>query len=277
MAKLGPGHMPYTGSNVIDTRGLDLVHEWVRQLPEITGQRTVRADSIADEQRAALGRLRSGADPEAIDRLLASTSGALYALRGVDTGQVAEAARKQLVEAARKHPAAAVRDLFERFVPEDERVKRLGSVVKPAAILALRGDGARGRALYFQGAGVTCRNCHRVGKEGHEVGPDLSEIGKRYDRARLLESILEPSKTIDPAYVTYLLETTRGAVHSGLLVKKTEAEVVLKSAEGKLLTVPAREVETLVPQQKSLMPELLLRDMTAQQVADLLEFLASLK
>jgi hypothetical protein len=33
----------------------------------------------------------------------------------------------------------------------------------------------------------------------------------------------------------------------------------------------------MAPQSKSLMPELLLRDLTAEQAADLVEFLASLK
>jgi hypothetical protein len=53
--------------------------------------------------------------------------------------------------------------------------------------------------------------------------------------------------------------------------------VVLKDAQGKITTVPAQRVEALSPQRVSLMPELLLRDMTAREVADLLEFLASLK
>ena len=37
------------------------------------------------------------------------------------------------------------------------------------------------------------------------------------------------------------------------------------------------QIEQLVAQQRSLMPELLLRDMTAEQVADLLAYLKSLK
>ena len=41
--------------------------------------------------------------------------------------------------------------------------------------------------------------------------------------------------------------------------------------------MPAGDVEVLAPQQKSLMPELLLRDLTAEQVADLTAFLSSLK
>ncbi len=64
---------------------------------------------------------------------------------------------------------------------------------------------------------------------------------------------------------------------NGLAVEKTERLVVLKDAQGKILKVTTGEIERLVPQSRSLMPELLLRDLTAQQVADLLEFLASLR
>src|SRR5439155_8692098 len=109
------------------------------------------------------------------------------------------------------------------------------------------------------------------------IGPDLTQIGKKLDKAKLLENILEPSKTIDPQFVSQLVETTSGEVHTGLLVRRTDAEVVLKKADGKEVAIPANEIERSVPQQKSLMPDLLLRDLTPQQAADLLEYLAGLK
>jgi putative heme-binding domain-containing protein len=93
----------------------------------------------------------------------------------------------------------------------------------------------------------------------------------------LLDQILEPSKTIDSQFVAYLLETKDGRALSGLVVEKTDRAVVLKDAQGKTIKVPSAEVEQLVPQSRSLMPELLLRDLTAQQVADLLEFLTTLR
>ena len=77
--------------------------------------------------------------------------------------------------------------------------------------------------------------------------------------------------------MTYLVETTQGSLISGLLVSRTDKEVVLKDAQNKELRIPAEDVELIAPQQKSLMPELLVRDMTAQQVADLLALLHSLK
>src|SRR5262249_33089838 len=112
---------------------------------------------------------------------------------------------------------------------------------------------------------------------GQSLGPDLSQIGKKLDKPRLLESILEPSKAIDPQFVSHLIETTSGEVVSGLLVRRTDSEIVLKKADGKEAAFAAVEVERCLPQQKSLMPELLLRDLSPQQAADLLEFLSGLR
>jgi hypothetical protein len=52
--------------------------------------------------------------------------------------------------------------------------------------------------------------------------------------------------------------------------------VVLKVVGDKEVRVPAAKVERLAPP-RSLMPEPLLRDLTAEQAADLLEFLSGLK
>ena len=170
-----------------------------------------------------------------------------------------------------------MRDLFERFIPERERVKRLGDVVDRTAILALCGDRAHGRLVFDTNAAAQCKSCHKVGDVGENVGPDLTKIGAKYTKSALLDQILEPSKTIEPQYATYLLETKDGRVLSGLAVERTKDAVMLKDAQGKTIKVSSVEIERLVPQARSLMPELLLRDMTAQQVADLLDFLASLR
>jgi putative heme-binding domain-containing protein len=116
-----------------------------------------------------------------------------------------------------------------------------------------------------------------VGDLGENVGPDLTKIGAKHNKAALLDQILEPSKTIEPPYIAHLIETKDGRVSSGLLVERTNEAVVLKDAQGKTSKVPLAEIDRFVPQSRSLMPELLLRDLTAQQVADLLEFLASLR
>ncbi|OAI48988.1 hypothetical protein AYO44_00885 [Planctomycetaceae bacterium SCGC AG-212-F19] len=280
MAKLGPGRMPYAGTGVIDEKGLGLIHDWIQALPAAPGRPAVRAAS-ADAQRAALQVLASDAGAAerkaALERLLASANGGMYLMRAIDTRQIAEQVREEVLAVAAAHAETTVRDLFERFIPEEQRVKRLGSVIKPAAILALKGDAELGRKIFFQSSGAQCKSCHCIRGEGGDVGPDLTLIGKKYNPEQLLESILEPSKTIEPAYRTHVVTTKSGALHTGLLVKKTAREIVLKDAQGKIATIPAKDVEEMVTTEKSLMPELLARDMTAQQLADLLQFLASLR
>src|SRR5262249_15919975 len=125
-------------------------------------------------------------------------------------------------------------------------------------------------------AGLQCATCHKIDGKGGALGPDLSDIGKKYPRAQILESILEPSKVIDPKYVTYLVETQDGKVITGILVEKTEKQVVLRALPGLEVRLTPDQIASMVPQQKSLMPELLLRDVTLEQARDLLEFLAGL-
>lgn len=109
------------------------------------------------------------------------------------------------------------------------------------------------------------------------VGPDLSQVGKKYDRAKILETILDPSKEIDAQYTTYVLETTKGQVLTGLIVTRDEKQIVLRDAEGKEHRVAVGQAERLTASKVSLMPEQLLRDLTAQQASDLLAYLAQLK
>jgi putative heme-binding domain-containing protein len=323
MAKLGAGRMPYAGSEIVDERGLRLIHDWIRQLPvrteevvaivrlksldeptalardheqagaevERLAQELAKADNRDqatdhDRQRAADRAKQIGAErvearakgrAATIAQLLSSTSRSLLLARTLDENALPDAIREQVLAAAVTHPDVQVRDLFEKFLPDEKRAKRLGSVIRPPEILSLTGDTDRGKELFFNTAGVQCKSCHRIADTGSTLGPELTHIGTKYNRAQLLESILEPSKLIDPKYVTYLVETTQGLVHTGLLVEKTEDEVVLRDAQDKEIRIAARDVQQLVPQRQSIMPELLLRDMTAAQVADLLEYLESLK
>ena len=248
MAKLGHGRMPQFGSQLVDEKGLVLIHDWIASLPpEKDAPKRPPPSPSLDSPQQALQLISH--QPLKITNL----------------------------DAAIAHSDPLIRDLFERFIPEEKRAKSLGTSVQAADILALKGDAARGKELFANSKSVQCRNCHRIGETGKAVGPDLTQIGKKLDRAKLLESILEPSKTIDPQYVTHLLETTDGRVISGLLVRKTVLATTLKTADGNEVTVPNREIEQAVTQQRSLMPELLLQEMTAPQVADLLEYLQSLK
>ena len=280
MAKLGRGRMPRAGSGMVDEKGIRLIRNWIQQLTPLQ-QTTGTLQFLETRQTALIHELAlepdTTATESAIDQLLVNTTGALRLVFAIDDGRLSSTIRTAAIVRGSTHANTEVRDLFERFLPENQRIRRLGAVVQVAELLSRSGDADRGWNLFFNTEGVQCRVCHRIGQAGEQLGPDLSQIGKKFNRAALLESILEPSKKIDPKYVSYLVETTQGLVHSGLLVSRTETEIILRDAQNKLVQIPGSDVESISPQQASLMPELLLRDLTQQQVADLLEYLGTLR
>jgi putative heme-binding domain-containing protein len=323
MPKLGRGRMPHVGSEVLDERGLRLIHDWIRRLPIHKTERALLAklrsldeaafraqerasrESRLTELALACARAHGRGQPTAADRkeaearekaeaaarararraerakligkLLSSTPAALMLARAMGKARVPKSVHPEVLAATAALPNPAVRDLFERFLPEDQRVQRLGTAINAKELLARKGSADRGRELFFKSASLQCITCHRVGGTGSTLGPDLTQIAKKYTRPQILAKLLDPSKSIDPKYVAYVVETVDGKFHNGLLASRTKRQVVLKMAGDKEVRIPAADVVALTPQKKSLMPEQMLRDLTAEHAADLLAFLASLK
>ena len=247
MSSLGSGRMPRLGSTVVDDDGVDLIYEWIKSIePSID-----------------------------TDKGLETTAGALHLVRLIQRGDLAGDSAKRVIErAVTQEPH--IRDLFERFLPESQRTKRLGSTIDPRDILQLQGDASTGQEMFFEQSGVQCQSCHRIGGRGMAVGPDLDQIGKKYNRSQLLESILEPSKKIDAEYLQYQCITNDGKSYTGVLSEKTEEFVILQDGKAQSHKIDRSNIEELVALSTSLMPELLVRDLTAQQVADLVAYLGSL-
>jgi putative heme-binding domain-containing protein len=141
----------------------------------------------------------------------------------------------------------------------------------------LVGDAKRGRAWFLSDSANSCKSCHRAEGKGTELGPDLATIAAKYPKRELLQQILEPSRTVDPKYATQVVATKDGQVHMGLLVSKTTRDIVLRDARNQEIRIGLDDIEQQAVQPASLMPDGLLRELTAQQAADLLEYLTTLK
>ena len=283
MCKTGSGRMPHIGSTEVDREGIALIANWIRQLPNLRGQSEPSEGSDERRQResVALQRLgvadQSAAHAASIDLLLGTTRGALSLIDRIESGALSPETVSLISACASRCDDAQIRDLFERFMSHDQRVERLGNVIEPSTILELVGNVERGERLFSNATEVQCIGCHRIEDHGRVVGPDLSKIGATNDRGQLLESILYPSKKVDVRYLLHVVEVSDGRVISGLLIRSDDMGIVIRDAQGTETAIPHDEIDMLAPQQKSMMPELLLRDLTAQQVADLLAFLVSLK
>jgi putative heme-binding domain-containing protein len=277
ISKTGPGRMPHIGSEIVDSRGVSLIHDWISSLEH-------KAD-VTDSHKAEKAALATllvlkGKDPAkepALNQLLSSPPGALMLARALDNKLVSPEAHQAIVTVAVARPESEIRDLFERFLPADKRVKRLGTLFQAQTVLALKGNPDNGRTVFFKTAGVQCAVCHKIGDTGGNVGPDLSQIGKKYDRAKLLESIVDPSKDIEPAYQSHAVQMKDGRVIIGVIASRNDKEIVVRDAQAKEHHLIAGDVENVTAQRQSLMPEQLLRDLSAQQAADLIDYLAGLK
>ena len=245
VSKLGGGRMPRVGSNQVDEQATRMIRDWIAAMPApkpgtpVDGvTKTAREDRDALKTLMHADRLSASDRTTAIGRLASSTRGALMLVGLIDRAHALESLRREVVEITRNSQLVEVRDLFERFIPEEERVKRLGDSVDRTAILALAGDSNRGRLIFSTNAAVQCKTCHKAGNVGENVGPDLTRIGTKYNKAALLDQVLDPSKTIEPAFITHLVEIKDGRVLSGLLVEKTKDAVVIKDVKGKMIKVP---------------------------------------
>jgi putative heme-binding domain-containing protein len=151
-----------------------------------------------------------------------------------------------------------------------------GEPLPPVAELVKRsGDAVRGKEL-FAGVG-SCAKCHKVRGEGKEVGPDLSEIGSKLSKEAMYVSILDPNAGVSFNYETWLARTFDGTTLSGILVSQTDDAVELKTAEAIVHKLKRHDIEALKKLPTSLMPADLQKQLQAQDLVDIVEYLATLK
>jgi len=126
------------------------------------------------------------------------------------------------------------------------------------------------------GAAV-CLRCHRFGDRGGQIGPDLTAVGKRFDSRTLLESILEPSKVIDPKYHNSLYALSDGRVIAGrtMSVSKEQIGVETDPLTGQFVSIPRAEIVESRSSDISPMPQGLLNTLTRDEILDLLAYLRS--
>ncbi len=66
-----------------------------------------------------------------------------------------------------------------------------------ATLPIFEGDPERGRQVFNE---MSCLQCHRLGAEGRDVGPDLTTIGASQGPEYILESIIDPTTVIVRGY-----------------------------------------------------------------------------
>ena len=147
----------------------------------------------------------------------------------------------------------------------------------PVAELAKRkGNIANGAKVFLREA-VTCTRCHKVGDQGLEVGPALTEIGDKLPKEELYAAILDPSGGISFGYEAWLVTMKDGNTAFGIIESETDDEIFVKGSTGVVTKHVKANVKSRVQQPISLMPPGLHLTMKEGELVDLIEYLSSLK
>ncbi|MDP1562408.1 MAG: c-type cytochrome [Pirellulaceae bacterium] len=124
-------------------------------------------------------------------------------------------------------------------------------------------------------AAANCLQCHRFGQRGTPIGPDLTDVSKRFDGRALLESMIDPSRQVDPKYANSSFLLTDGRVVTGrtIGVSQTQLTIEIDPVNGKTLIIERQEIEQSLEATRSPMPDGLLDTLSRDEVLDLIGLL----
>jgi putative heme-binding domain-containing protein len=136
-------------------------------------------------------------------------------------------------------------------------------------------DFDRGRTLF---GAANCFACHRFAGEGGSNGPDLTGLAGRFSAKDLLESIVDPSKTVSDQYAAVIIRTQDGQTITGRIVNLNGDNLMVNTDmlnPAGTVNVKRQDVEAMQPSKVSMMPAGLLDTLNEDEVKDLLAFLLS--
>lgn len=143
-----------------------------------------------------------------------------------------------------------------------------------ARTMPMAGTVDAGKALFRV---QSCVNCHTFANGQQPKGPHLVDIGKRYKKEELLESILDPSKKIAQGFDTWTFAMADGKVHTGFVVLESAETVSVRGTDGLSKELLQQDIDDRVKQEISMMPKGVAGNLTVRQLADLIAYLQSLK
>ena len=139
-------------------------------------------------------------------------------------------------------------------------------------ILAGRGIRERGRRVFYSSTAL-CSGCHAIDNRGGDLGPDLSNVGKSKDRNELLSSILNPSEEISPEWQGWYIKLKDGSRHQGRQIDIGSRNIEIYTESKGFVSFDKEDIEDYGLIKNSLMPQGLERNLTDQDLLDLLAFL----
>ena len=172
--------------------------------------------------------------------------------------------RRQLTE----HRDVAIRERASKIFQSVKSGDRMKVFEEYKSVLALKAVPQNGKKIFAQ----HCASCHRLDREGVAVGPDLFGMRNQPKEAILLHIIVPEYETL-PGFAGYEVEMKDGRVLSGLIAAETPSSITLRMAQGQDENLPREAVASISATGLSLMPQEMEKNMSRQDMADLLAYL----
>lgn len=135
--------------------------------------------------------------------------------------------------------------------------------------LEIEGDQSKGKTVYMK----NCGTCHQIrGKMGNAYGPDLGTVHNWLPK-NIMANVLSPSLSIAAGYDLWAIALKSGESVQGILASETSGAITLKIAPGVERTINRDEIESLKNVNISAMTSGLEKQISQQEMADLLAFL----
>ena len=206
---------------------------------------------------------------EVIKAMLAREDRTLAFLQAADRGD-ASIAQLDLRPRALllKHKNEAIRGLATKLFGKEAPNPRNTVIASYKSALQLAADIRRGEKVFEK----NCAVCHQLGPKGHTVGPNLASSSLK-DPESLLTHILDPNLYVPPNYIQYLVVDKQGRTFTGVVAAQTATSITLKHENDATDTILRNNIEELTSTGKSMMPEGLEKNVSKQEMADLLVYL----
>ena len=126
---------------------------------------------------------------------------------------------------------------------------------------------SKGRALFNR----VCVQCHKLYGEGGEIGPDITGSDRK-NLEYIISNIVDPNAEIPNDYRTTIVRLKDDRVLVGV-IRSREGKSITVGTPGEEVSVAKQDVESVEPQNFSMMPEGLVLTFTDQELRDLVAYL----
>ena len=251
----------------------DFPTAWIKLVAEIGdssavefAQRVIGSNTNIERKREAIRLLGDLAKGENADSVLAEL------VADIKDDSLAAELYLDAIQAAEQSGDPKIRSLLDTIYVKAAN----GTSMIPYSYAMFGGDAEKGRKIFAEKVELSCLRCHTIGSSGGNVGPNLSNVGQLKNREYLLESIVDPNKTIAEGFTELIILTFDGEIVTGIKKFEDEDTIALLNKDAVLVRVAKENIDGQKKGQSS-MPTDLIGKMNINELRDLIEYLAQQK